>query len=221
MPLTGDHDREESANYGYFLPPTPIANGPYVLDVRINAAHLPGGVLGDFSWSAWDGVTGGPLLFIEPQSKSFRPQGPIYASNQFKANGWFKNWYRKFKSVKFKFNGTDIVDWRLAVDGQYIDSQGAVITRSGDSFSTFNLDYTIWKNNAPGTWKLINVTEVPIPAGGLLLIGAVGLLTTACRRRKERRLLGSVLIGAISVGRKRSSDGLISSTRLAGAGRVG
>ena len=91
------------------------------------------------------------------------------------------------KSVSFKFNGTEIVDWRLAVDGQYINSQGAVITKAGDSFSTFSLDYTIWENNAPGSWQLINVTEVPLPASGLLLMGGFGLLAARRRFKSAKR----------------------------------
>ena len=187
MPLTVDAEREESAKYGYFLPPTPTTNGPYVLDMRINAAHLPGGVLGDFD-AYWDLlITSGPLLFIEPYSKIYRPEGPVYDSNQFQANGWFKRWRWKMKSVSFKFNGTEIVDWRLAVDGQYINSQGAAITKAGDSFSTFSLDYTIWENNAPGSWQLINVTEVPLPASGLLLMGGFGLLAARRRFKSAKR----------------------------------
>ncbi|WP_370301410.1 VPLPA-CTERM sorting domain-containing protein [Pseudooceanicola sp.] len=185
MPLTVDGEREEGAKYGYFPPPTPETNGPYILDLRINSAHLPGGVLQNFQWSALDGFTGGPLLFIEPYSKTYKPQERVIHENQFEANGWFKNWYRKFKSVKFEFSGTDIVGWRVAVDGQYINSQGAVIDSStGDRFATFDLDYTIWENNTPGSWQLINVTEVPLPAGGILL--ASGLFILALRRRLTR-----------------------------------
>ncbi len=185
MPLTVDGEREEGAKYGYVPPPTPETNGPYILDLRINTAHLKGGALDDFQWSAWEGFTGGPLLFIEPYSKVYRPEGPIYHSNQFQANGWFKNWYWRMKSVEFKFKGNDIVGWRLAVDGQYIDSQGVVIdSETGDRFSTFDLDYTIWENSAPGSWQLINVTEVPVPASAMFLIGGLAMLSAFRRREK-------------------------------------
>ena len=72
------------------------------------------------------------------------------------------------KDVQFEFKGTEIVGWRLAVDGDYINSQGAVLdSKTGDRFARVGLDYTIWENNAPGSWELINVTEVPLPAGGI------------------------------------------------------
>lgn len=125
-------------------------------------------------WDAGDTTHG--MLFVEPYSKVYDPLGPIYYDNQFQASDWFNDWFWRMKSVKLKFSGTAIIDWYLAVDGQYIDTQGAVITTSGDRFSTFNLDYTIWENNDPGSWNLIGVSEVPVPATGLLLIGALGLL---------------------------------------------
>ena len=86
------------------------------------------------------------------------------------------------KDVQFEFKGTEIVGWRLAVDGDYINSQGAVLdSKTGDRFARVGLDYTIWENNAPGSWELINVTEVPLPAGGILL--ASGLFILAFRSR--------------------------------------
>ena len=87
--------------------------------------------------------------------------------------------------MEFKFKGNDIVGWRLAVDGQYIDSQGVVIdSETGDRFSTFDLDYTIWENSAPGSWQLINVTEVPVPASAMFLIGGLAMLSAFRRREK-------------------------------------
>ena len=176
MPLTVDGHRETGLLYGYDIPETPTSNGPYVLDVRINAAHLPGGKLADFR-RYWDGgMTGGPLFFVEPYSKVYKPTKCCPYDNEFQANDWFSNWYWKMKSVSFKFSGTDIVDWRLAVDGDYIDTQGALLDKTGDRFTTFGLDLTTWENNNPGSWQLIGVSEVPVPATGwLILTGLAGI----------------------------------------------
>ena len=90
MPLTADGDRDfRVQSLGESPAPTPSINGPYVLDVRINAAHLPGGVLGDFQQYWGIAEASGPLLFVEPSVYT-----PITCcTDVFEANQWFNDWH--------------------------------------------------------------------------------------------------------------------------------
>lgn len=183
MVLTEDWDRDYRLNYlGENPPPTPTAKGPYSVDIRINAAHLPGRVLGAFSANWWYAESSGPLFYIEPTTGKYRAdKSPQMHPDP---NLWFDTWYRKYKQVSFNFAETKIVGWDIKADGDYL-SQGAWITDRGDRFSTWNIDYTTWESQGPGSWQLIGISEVPLPASAVLLVGALGGLGAARRLRKR------------------------------------
>lgn len=183
--LTEDWDRDYRVKYmGQNPPPTPTTRGPYFIDIRINAAHLPGGVLVDFARNWWYAESSGPLFYIEPTAGKYRSvKGYQEHPNP---NGWFDTWNNKYKEVSFQFSGTKIVSWDIKADGDYT-SQGAWVTDQGDRFSIWNIDYTTWESQVPGSWQLINVTEVPLPASGLLLMGGFGLLAARRRFKSAKR----------------------------------
>ena len=135
---------------------------------------LPGRTLGDFTSDWWYAQSSGPLFYIEPTTGKYRADRTPQMHPD--PNAWFDTWYNKYKTVAFKFSGTDIVGWDIKADGDYL-SQGAWITDKGDRFSTWNIDYTTWESQGPGSWQLIGVSEVPLPAGGVLLVSGLALLS--------------------------------------------
>ena len=144
--------------------PLPIAEKTSMaiqIDIWINTALMPGGVLGDFSFI---------LDFAEPAPDYMWVTG----------NYGFDKWHTTpptFRYASFKFDAAaNITHWDIGVGSDY-PQQGPNATTAFDHYEYYYGDLYAWETEQPGYWERLDTsapTPVPLPAGGWLLLGGLG-----------------------------------------------
>lgn len=157
---------------GEVLPIAEPTRAAFAIDLWINTAYLPGGILQDFVMD-WD--------FDRVDSGFVRVKG----------NNGLEDWsdvpHLPIRYAFFKFDAdADITAWDLGLgwDAPY---HGPRVSTEKDYSIFWLLDEYRWESEQPGTWTLVSddaVAPIPLPASALFLIGALGGLGALRRRRR-------------------------------------
>lgn len=144
----------------------------FQFDVYINT-DFTGGKLTDFSYTWGD---------YEPNRGWVSVVGNNEIGRVWALDRRFQMYHRK-ASFSFDANG-NITDWTLQTwEGPR--EEGGLSSTALDRVAFRDNFVDTWASTSPGTWRLVEVSEVPLPASALLLIGALGGLG-AIRRIRSR-----------------------------------